>query len=124
MVVGKEKERNNENGRVKFISYDGKYPTLCSGELILEIDGEVVVFGHHNIARDKETKKYIDGHYDSFWSSGGDCGFSSDYSDTWCSTGEWNISFENLPEQFRKYADEIDEVFNDNVEYGCCGGCL
>ena len=25
---------------VKFVSYDGEYPCLCSGTLILNIDGE------------------------------------------------------------------------------------
>lgn len=30
---------------VKFISYSGKYPSLCCGELILEIDGKEYSFG-------------------------------------------------------------------------------
>ena len=30
---------------IKFISYDGTYPTLCSGKLTVEIDGKVVTFG-------------------------------------------------------------------------------
>ena len=38
--------------------------------------------------------------------------------------GEWQIDVERIPEQFRKYTTEIDEVFNANVEYGCCGGCI
>lgn len=36
---------------------------------------------------------------------------------------EWTIDVLELPEKFRKYAAEIDNVFNTNVEYGCCGGC-
>lgn len=39
-------------------------------------------------------------------------------------TGEWEIDVDRLPEQFRKYAEEIGKVFNENVEYGCCGGCI
>lgn len=38
--------RNNDNNHVKFISYDGKYPCLCMGTLILEIDGTKYSFGN------------------------------------------------------------------------------
>ena len=51
MLVNK---KNSNTSRVKFISYTGEYPNLCSGVLTLE----------------------------------------------------------------------IDEVFNENVEWGCCGGCI
>ena len=34
-----------ERSNVEFISYDGKYPCLCSGKLILRIDGVIVTFG-------------------------------------------------------------------------------
>ena len=39
---------NNHNGinHVKFISYTGKYPNLCSGILTLEIDGKEYKFGN------------------------------------------------------------------------------
>lgn len=38
--------------------------------------------------------------------------------------GEWEINAEDLPEEFRNYAYEIDKVFNENVERGHCGGCI
>ena len=38
--------------------------------------------------------------------------------------GSWVIDVNELPEKYRKYAMEINEVFNDNVPWGCCGGCL
>ena len=31
---------NSNKENVKFISYTGKYPNLCCGDLTLEIDGE------------------------------------------------------------------------------------
>ena len=37
--------------------------------------------------------------------------------------GEWEISLNELPEQYRQYAREIDVVFNSCVRHGCCGGC-
>ena len=92
---------------VKFISYTGEWPNLCRGVLTLEIEGKRVTFG------------YADGaDYPRFWESGG--GLTSDYRPL---GGPWEIDVQELPEQFRQYAAEIDTVFNSNVEHGCCGGC-
>ena len=35
-------------------------------------------------------------------------------------TGKWIIDAQKLPEKYRKFAGEIDRVFNDNVEWGYC----
>ena len=59
-----------------------------------------------------------------FWSSGGKCGFRNDYSDSYVDEDEWRIDTDDLPTELLDYAEEIDEVFNENVPYGCCGGCL
>ena len=86
-------------GKVKFISYDGKYPNYCSGTLTLEIDGETAVFKPEN----------------RFW-----------YSDTLYGNeaNEWEIYQCDLPDKYKKYAADIDRVFNENVEFGCCRGCF
>jgi hypothetical protein len=55
---------------------------------------------------------------------GGSCGFMNNYSESFVDQGEWRIDVDRLPDKYKKYAAEIDEVFNANVEYGCCGGCL
>ncbi len=104
---------NNETNHVKFVSYTGKYPNLCTGDLTLEIDGEIATFGYGFESKKKPK-------YHRFWSSGG--GLNPNYEGVW--QGEWQIDVERIPEQFRKYAVEIDEVFNANVEHGCCGGCI
>lgn len=101
---------------VKFVSYTGKYPNLCSGVLTLNIDGTNYVFGN------KYSGVEVD--FPSFWSSGGECGFHNNYSESYVNTEEWNIDTNDIPELFRKYALEIDLVFNRNVPHGCCGGCL
>lgn len=109
-------EHNIEH--VKFVSYTGKYPNLCSGILTLVIDGVQCKFGNSFWNSDNDNE------YPSFWSSGGNCGFTNHYADSYVNSGEWVIDEEDLPKQFRKYVKEIDEVFNSNVRYGCCGGCL
>lgn len=120
MFVNKNKDTTEH---VKFISYTGKYPNLCSGVLTLAIDGIEYSFGHDYANYDYGTHSYNDNNFDDFWTTGEDCGFTDDWDD-YCHEREWKINVHELPEQFRQYAAEIDEVFNDNVEYGCCGGCL
>lgn len=114
MLVNYNNRFGSNNNHVEFVSYTGKWPNLCSGILTLRIDGDEYKFGHD----------YSSDNYDQFWSSGGSCGFDSFYKDSHCSRGEWRINVNNIPDQFKKYAVEINEVFNDNVPYGCCGGCL
>lgn len=98
--------KDNKSSRVKFVSYTGHYPNLCSGDLTLEIDGERCTFGWGC-------------DYPCFWQSGGY--ITNDYDSV---QGEWRIDVSELPEKFKGLADEIDRVFNENVEYGCCGGCI
>lgn len=120
---------------VKFVNYTGAYPNLCSGVLTLNIDGEDYFFGidHDDYSQKhgyKNFNEYVsnyekDGpHFvDKFWSSGGSAYFDNEWNDYVCS-GEWKIDVDDIPEQFKTYATEINSVFNANVPYGCCGGCL
>lgn len=36
-------------------------------------------------------------------------------------TGSWSI---NLPEDLEPLREEIEKCINENIPYGCCGGCL
>ena len=99
-------------GDIKFISYDGKFPNLCSGRLVLSVDCIPYTFGY---------RPYD---YEPFWSSGGSCGFYNNYEDSYITYGKWTINAGRLPEELKQYANEIIELFNSNVPYGCCGGCL
>ncbi len=87
------------DNHVKFISYDGSYPTYCLGNLTLEIDNETATFGLSS-----------NNMYKIFWSDG--IYLREDFSN-------------RLPEKFRKYADEIRQIFEneDSLNEGCCGGC-
>lgn len=110
------KELINQS-RVKFISYTGKYPCLCHGLLTLEINGKIYEFGNPYIHKSENL-------LGRFWESGGSCDFGNGYSESYINEGEWIIDIKDLPEELRQYASEIDEVFNENVPRGCCGGCL
>ena len=81
-------------------SYDGVYPVLCHGELHIEVNGV-----HHRL-------KYA-------LQSGGSICKNKNW-DMWTEQGEWSV---NLPDELKQYEDEIIRLVNENVPYGCCGGC-
>lgn len=97
---------------IEFVSYTGKYPNLCSGILTLLINGIPVTFGA-DVSCD----------YYSFWYSGGRCWLDDEWREH-VDHDEWRIHEEDLPDCLRPYAKEIIELFNDNVDCGCCGGCI
>lgn len=104
---------------VEFISYDGKYPNLCRGVLTLRIDGKEVSFGSNF----SENKK---GEYESFWESGG-CICIDDDGFYYADNGEWVLDIwdkNKYPEWIRCRMDEMIKCMNENVEWGCCGGCI
>jgi len=101
MIVNRNEDSNS---LVKFVSYDGRYPNLCSGELILNVNGKYY------------TWKSCCG----FLHSGG--GIQGDYEGTY--SGEWGIDYGQIPDEIKEFADEIDVCVNDNIPWGCCGGCI
>ena len=101
-------------GRVEFVSYDGEFPNLCSGLLVVKIDGKEVKFGRTACSFEKPE------HY-NFWCSGGSVGFDSDGNE-YSTSGEWE--FTSIEPEFEDVAEELIKVFNENVPYGCCGGCI
>ena len=104
---------------LKFVSYDGAYPNLCRGRLCLNIDGENVWFSDRMVFNEDTGEHVRVDQYPKFWEPGGSVNWRANTT----THGEWEIDVQLIPEQFRKYAAEIDQAFNDNVEYGCCGGC-
>lgn len=99
-----------EPKKVEFISYDGTYPNLCSGTLVVRILGRIVKFG------------YGEENF-PFWQSGGCIDWDGD-TDFEVKVGAWKLDIEELKDEYKPYAQELIEVFNENVEYGCCGGCI
>lgn len=87
---------------VEFVSYDGDFPNLCSGTLVLRIDGEKVTFPKYCMC------------------SGGSVGFDEHWNGC-IDKGYWSVV---VPEQYTDIKDEIERCVNENVKHGCCGGCL
>ena len=87
---------------VEFISYDGKYPNLCSGVLTVNIDGK------------QHKAKYI------LVSGGCTCWTGKDEE---VKSGDWSLDLRDYPE-LQPYEQELTELVNANVRKGCCGGCL
>ena len=125
------KKSDTISQRVKFISYTGEYPNRCGGVLTLEIDGVQYRFGHNysNYHLDEDGNwQFTDEdpehpNFEEFWSSGGSVTHDSGWNFHVCRE-EWEIDVQEIPEQFRELAAEIDRVFNENVDFGCCGGCI
>jgi len=125
------------SGRVQFVSYNGHYPNLCSGELVLRIDGTVIKFAKYSsdkceimkengIIRAQKVIGITPGKYQPGpgtyikLESGGSVSFDKDWSDT-VTDGPWRIDCSPDLEPFR---EEIERLVNDNVDQGCCGGCV
>ncbi len=89
---------------LEFVSYDGRYPNLCSGTLVLRLDGKDIQFPPYCL------------------NSGGCVSFDDNWAEE-VTDGPWSISDypPNFPDNLKK---EAEDLVNENVEYGCCGGCV
>lgn len=88
------------------INYDGKYPNLCSGRLIVYIDGEKWDFGTHCLVSGGCIKR------DKDWNM-------------WTEQGDWYIRDEDYPKDFpEEYKELVINEINACIPHGCCGGCI
>lgn len=110
---------------IEFVSYSGEYPNLCSGKLVVKLDGKEVSFSPFTkksplIGPDEVAQ------YHKFWSPGGNVTFDEDWSE--CVThGEWGLEdsyMDEYPDEIRDAIPELLRIFNENVPPGCCGGCV
>jgi hypothetical protein len=97
-------ERGDMTDKIEFVSYDGSFPNLCRGTLVIKVNG----------------KEYNCG---ECLMSGGSAFFDNNGGDH-IEEGEWSIDKDYLPKEIEHLYEEIADVVNANVPYGCCGGCL
>lgn len=119
---------------IKFISYTGKYPNLCRGILTVEINGKEYKFGHdfehyHFKENRYDNEDPNNPNFDAFWKPGG-C-IRGDFTigvystqEPWELNDEYNQVDETHPQWIIDLLPQLLFVFNENVEYGCCGGCI
>lgn len=89
------------------IQYDGIYPCLCMGHLIIWINGKEWDFGKDVL------------------SSGGDIYYDEGLEDYEITTGEWRIYDDCWPVEFpENYKEPVLSAINEEIPYGCCGGCI
>ena len=110
MVFGRTEKRSNNLHSLDFrkmniqIQYDGAYPNLCSGRLVVIIDGKYWDFEDHSLR------------------SGGNVWFDDDWTEH-VEDGPWSVS--NWPEDFPEHLKEaVEEEINSQISQGCCGGCV
>lgn len=89
---------------VEFVSYNGEFPNLCRGELIIRVNGKEYNCG-----------KCLD--------SGGECYYDDDLGES-VMICKWTVDESKLPIEIKHLHKEIEKVVNENVEFGCCGGCF
>ena len=88
------------------IKYDGAYPNLCSGHLEVWINDIYYDFGKYCLI------------------SGG-CIMRDEDWDMWAEKGPWEIDKDSYPKDFpEEYKEKLLEVINEELQWGCCGGCI
>jgi hypothetical protein len=89
------------------IEYDGEYPNLCRGNLMVKIGT-------------KDNFNVWEFPYDSL-ESGGSVHFDIDYCEH-VIYGDWEVKFpDNFPKELESRV--IYEI-NKKIPHGCCGGCI
>lgn len=86
---------------IEFVSYDGSYPNLCSGTLVIRYDGTEYSF---NLV------------------SGGRVWFDEHWSEH-VEDGPWSVG--DAPDRFpAELIPAVEKIANEHVQLGCCGGCV
>lgn len=91
--------KKTKKPKFEFVSYTGEWPNLCSGTMRFKVDGK-----EYEIER-LESTGGLDENYEPY-------------------IGKWKIKKDKLPEELKPFLEDIEKLANDNIELGCCGGCV
>lgn len=112
--------------KVEFVKYTGRCPSLCTGRLYVKIDDKLTIFS--GVTGRENTKTP---HYPKFWTTEGGCHYYDDgkHKEKMIEKAPWKFDIgpwnkEDYPDDILRIMDELLRVMNENVEWGCCGGCI
>lgn len=127
---------------IEFVSYEGKFPNLCEGLLVVRIDGKLYAFSpyydsmyrsflnrfNRTEALEDDSITKVSGFY---LRSGGYIDWGEDGENPKIVKGKWIIDDKAMKlengERFilsGEQKSELEKVINQNIEFGCCGGCV
>ena len=127
---------------IEFVSYEGKFPNLCEGLLVVRIDGRLYAFSpyydsmyrsflnrfNRTEALEDDSITKVSGFY---LRSGGYIDWGEDGENPKIVKGKWIIDDKSMKlengERFilsGEQKSELEKVINQNIEFGCCGGCV
>ena len=86
------------------IKYNGESPNLCSGTLLVRVDGKKWEFPAYCL------------------SSGGCVSFDDEWNED-VTEGPWDVTDwpVGFPDEIKQ---KVVDKLNDEIEWGCCGGCV
>ena len=128
---------------IEFVSYDGEFPTLCSGLLVVRIDGRMYAlcpysdrslyrgfWNRYNRTEILEDDRIIKV-FGFYLESGGRIDWGDNGESPKIVQGEWTIDDETMKLEngvrfilSGEQKSELEKVINQNIEFGCCGGCV
>ena len=128
---------------IEFVSYEGKFPNLCEGLLVVRIDGRLYAFSSYSDrsmyrgfwSRDNRTEILEDDSitkvFGFYLKSGGRIDWGEDGENPKIVKGKWIIDDKSMKLEngvrfilSGEQKSELEKVINQNIEFGCCGGCV
>lgn len=112
--------------KVEFVEYTGCYPNRCSGRLFVKVNGKMISFGDYCLEEKGKTDDTDVPNYPQFWKSGGWVEFDEDWNED-VGEGPWELNYffaDKYSDDILELIPELLRIFNENVPWGCCGGCI